>query len=173
MRPPFPPIADAGAHPGFDPRPLLEDVRRKRVVGVILVRLGGYATGVFAGRRLVASKIGHAVPRNRPRRKPDVGALARPDDGGQERVRGAAQYVQPGVRHCEQALDHERHERAQPRIVKHGRERASVAAEHDRVEVAAVLEQHVGGGRERLARLALAPSLELSGWPGCSAKRRG
>jgi peptide subunit release factor 1 (eRF1) len=28
------------------------------VVGVLLVRLGGHAAGVFAGRRLVASKVG-------------------------------------------------------------------------------------------------------------------
>ena len=31
---------------------------RDRVVGVLLVRLGGHAAGVFSGRRLVASKVG-------------------------------------------------------------------------------------------------------------------
>jgi Actinobacteria/chloroflexi VLRF1 release factor len=46
--PPFPPLAGD----------LLEHVRRERTVGVLLVRLGGHAAGVFAGRRLVASKVG-------------------------------------------------------------------------------------------------------------------
>jgi hypothetical protein len=55
--PPFPPLAPA-VREGFDPSPLLEHVARERVVGVLLVRLGGHAAGVFAGRRLVASKVG-------------------------------------------------------------------------------------------------------------------
>ena len=46
--PPFPPLHG----------PLLEHVRRDRVVGVLLVRLGGHAAGVFSGRRLVDSKVG-------------------------------------------------------------------------------------------------------------------
>jgi len=56
--PPFPPIGAAGAHDGFEPGPLLEHAARDRVVGVILVRLGGHAAGVFSGRRLVTSKVG-------------------------------------------------------------------------------------------------------------------
>lgn len=45
---PFPPLAgDLVAHALTDRR-----------VGVLLVRLGGYAAGVFAGRELVASKVG-------------------------------------------------------------------------------------------------------------------
>jgi hypothetical protein len=56
--PPFPPLAAAGTRAGFDPAPLLEHASRDRVVGVILVRLGGHAAGVFSGRRLVASKVG-------------------------------------------------------------------------------------------------------------------
>jgi peptide subunit release factor 1 (eRF1) len=43
---------------GFDPAPLLDHATRDRVVGVLLVRLGGHAAGVFSGRRLVASKVG-------------------------------------------------------------------------------------------------------------------
>ena len=46
--PPFPPLQGD----------LLAHVRRERTVGVLLVRLGGHAAGVFAGRRLVASKVG-------------------------------------------------------------------------------------------------------------------
>ncbi|HUR15017.1 MAG TPA: acVLRF1 family peptidyl-tRNA hydrolase [Mycobacteriales bacterium] len=45
---PFPPLAG----------PLVEHVLRDRVVGVLLVRLGGHAAGVFEGTRLVASKVG-------------------------------------------------------------------------------------------------------------------
>ena len=45
---PFPPLdGDLGAH-----------AARDRRVGVLLVRLGGYAAGVFEGGRLVASKVG-------------------------------------------------------------------------------------------------------------------
>jgi Actinobacteria/chloroflexi VLRF1 release factor len=56
--PPFPPLTVTGDREGFDPGPLLEHATRERVVGVILVRLGGHAAGVFAGRRLVDSKVG-------------------------------------------------------------------------------------------------------------------
>ena len=51
LDPPFPPPA----RPGVEG--LLEHVRRDRVVGVLLVRLGGHAAGVFSGRRLVDSKV--------------------------------------------------------------------------------------------------------------------
>ena len=58
--PPFPPLSPElrGSHDGLRAAPLLEHVRRERVVGVLLVRLGGHAAGVFAGERLVASKVG-------------------------------------------------------------------------------------------------------------------
>jgi VLRF1 release factor-like protein len=47
-----------GSFDGFAPGPLLEHVARERVVGVLLVRLGGHAAGVFSGRRLIDSKVG-------------------------------------------------------------------------------------------------------------------
>ena len=52
---PFPPLAvDAGAaYGGLGPH-----ARRDRHVGVLLVRRGGYAAGVFEGARLLASKTG-------------------------------------------------------------------------------------------------------------------
>jgi peptide subunit release factor 1 (eRF1) len=56
--PPFPPLREAGVRDRFDPAPLLEHAARDRVVGVLLVRLGGHAAGVFSGRRLVDSKVG-------------------------------------------------------------------------------------------------------------------
>jgi hypothetical protein len=55
--PPFPPLP-AATFDGFVAAPLLDHVARERVVGVLLVRLGGHAAGVFAGRRLVDSKVG-------------------------------------------------------------------------------------------------------------------
>lgn len=45
---PFPPLAGD----------LVEHVLAERTVGVLLVRLGGHAAGVFRGSRLVTSKVG-------------------------------------------------------------------------------------------------------------------
>jgi Actinobacteria/chloroflexi VLRF1 release factor len=47
---PFPPLTGD----------LLEHVRRRRRIGVLLVRRGGYAAGLFDGTELVASKVGSA-----------------------------------------------------------------------------------------------------------------
>jgi hypothetical protein len=56
--PPFPPLEPAATVEAFAPEPLLAHVIRERIVGVLLVRLGGYAAGVFNGKRLVDSKVG-------------------------------------------------------------------------------------------------------------------
>jgi Actinobacteria/chloroflexi VLRF1 release factor len=50
IRVPFPPLAGD----------LLEHVERSRRIGVLLVRRGGYAAGVFEGAQLGASKVGSA-----------------------------------------------------------------------------------------------------------------
>jgi hypothetical protein len=47
---PFPPLDG----------PLAEHVERERRIGVLLVRRGGHAAGVFEGAKLVASKVGSA-----------------------------------------------------------------------------------------------------------------
>jgi hypothetical protein len=60
--PPFPPLKGRGVEG------LLEHVRRERVVGVLLVRLGGHAMGVFSGRRLVESKVGSRLVHGRHRK---------------------------------------------------------------------------------------------------------
>jgi VLRF1 release factor-like protein len=67
--PPFPPIdpAATGERDGADPGPLLAHVARPRTVGVVLVRLGGYAVGVFHGRELRASKTGSRLVHGRHR----------------------------------------------------------------------------------------------------------
>ena len=45
--------------------PLLEAIAEDHVVAVLLVRLGGYAIGVFQGERLVTSKVGSRFVKNR------------------------------------------------------------------------------------------------------------
>ena len=57
--PPFPPLQGKGVEG------LLAHMRRDRVVGVLLVRLGGHAAGVFSGRRLVDSKVDNRFVKGR------------------------------------------------------------------------------------------------------------
>jgi hypothetical protein len=52
---PFPPFERTGDS-GF--AALVEHAARQRTVGVLLVRLGGHAAGVFEGTDLVDSKVG-------------------------------------------------------------------------------------------------------------------
>jgi hypothetical protein len=47
--------------------PLLDEISEDHVVGVVLVRLGGYAVGVLDGERLVASKVGQRLVHGRHR----------------------------------------------------------------------------------------------------------
>jgi len=77
--PPFPPPGPAAPGPGgaggsgwpqagyegLVPEPLLRHALQRRVVGVLLVRLGGHAAGVFDGERLVASKVGGRLVQGR------------------------------------------------------------------------------------------------------------
>jgi peptide subunit release factor 1 (eRF1) len=67
--PPFPPLDPdaAGAYDGAHLEPLLGHVRRSRTVGVVLVRLGGFAIGIFEGRELRASKVGSRLVHGRHR----------------------------------------------------------------------------------------------------------
>jgi hypothetical protein len=68
--PPFGPL-DAtarGERAGFEPAALLAHVARERTVGVVLVRLGGHAAGVFDGARLVESKVGRRLVHGRHRK---------------------------------------------------------------------------------------------------------
>jgi peptide subunit release factor 1 (eRF1) len=68
--PPFPPLDEAvrGDRAGYDPAPLLDHVRRDRTVGVLLVRLGGHAAGVFKGEQLIDSKVGSRLVHGRHRK---------------------------------------------------------------------------------------------------------
>jgi hypothetical protein len=62
---PFPPLAEAGVHDGLVAEPLVAHACQERVVGVLLVRLGGHAVGVFEGERLVAAKTGSRLVHGR------------------------------------------------------------------------------------------------------------
>jgi Actinobacteria/chloroflexi VLRF1 release factor len=78
--PPFPPLAgDLMAH-----------VTRERVVGVLLVRLGGHAAGVFRGRRLVDSKVGARQVHGRHRKGGSSSGRFARRRAGQARVALAA-----------------------------------------------------------------------------------
>jgi peptide subunit release factor 1 (eRF1) len=69
---------------------LLAHVARERVVGVLLVRLGGHAAGVFRGTRLVSSKVGTRPVHGRHRKGgSSAGRFAR-RRAGQARVALAA-----------------------------------------------------------------------------------
>ena len=57
VRPPFG-LAHEGEYELVHVAPLLTALAQDRLVGALLVRLGGYAVGVFDGESLVASKVG-------------------------------------------------------------------------------------------------------------------
>lgn len=66
VRPPFG-IAHEREYPFVHVAPLLAVLAEDHVVGVLLVRLGGYAVGVFEGERLIASKVGQRLVHGRHR----------------------------------------------------------------------------------------------------------
>jgi hypothetical protein len=58
-------LAHSGSYDSVHVAPLLEEIARNHVVAAVLVRLGGYAVGVFDGEELVASKVGSRFVKNR------------------------------------------------------------------------------------------------------------
>ena len=64
VRPPFG-FSHKGAYDAIVVEPLFEALFADRVVAVVLVRLGGFAVGVFEGERLVASKVGSRFVKGR------------------------------------------------------------------------------------------------------------
>ncbi|WP_326823503.1 acVLRF1 family peptidyl-tRNA hydrolase [Streptosporangium sp. NBC_01639] len=59
---PFPPLTSSGGGPLAR---LISHARRERRVGVLLVRLGGHAAGIFQGEVLVSSKVGSRLVHGR------------------------------------------------------------------------------------------------------------
>src|SRR5213592_3592314 len=64
VRPPFG-LAHEGEYEVVRLEPLFEALAADHVVAALLVRLGGYAVGVFDGERLVASKVGSRFVKGR------------------------------------------------------------------------------------------------------------
>jgi peptide subunit release factor 1 (eRF1) len=64
VRPPFG-LSHEGAYDSIVLEPLFEALFADRVVAAVLVRLGGFAVGVFEGERLVASKVGSRFVKGR------------------------------------------------------------------------------------------------------------
>src|SRR4029450_7069966 len=61
IEPAFPPVeVGVGESAGLDIGDLVEHALAERMVGVLLVRLGAHAAGVFQGSQLVSSKVRRA-----------------------------------------------------------------------------------------------------------------
>jgi hypothetical protein len=58
-------LAHEGTYETVHVVPLLDAIAADQLVAVFLVRLGGYAVGVFEGEQLVASKVGSRFVKNR------------------------------------------------------------------------------------------------------------
>ena len=67
VRPPFG-LAPARVYEHVELGPLFEELARDHVVAAVLVRLGGFAVGVFEGERLVVSKVGSRFVKGRHRK---------------------------------------------------------------------------------------------------------
>ena len=57
ITPPFG-LEEEGEYDVLRVQPVLDALRAEPTVAVLLVRMGGYAVGVFEGEKLVASKVG-------------------------------------------------------------------------------------------------------------------
>src|SRR6185312_16196826 len=64
VRPPFG-LTHSGEYEGVVLEPLFGVLEADHVVAALLVRLGGYAVGVFEGEKLVASKVGTRLVKGR------------------------------------------------------------------------------------------------------------
>jgi hypothetical protein len=58
-------LAHTGSYESIVVGPLLEEIARDHIVAVVLVRLGGYAVGVFDGEELKVSKVDSRFVKNR------------------------------------------------------------------------------------------------------------
>jgi peptide subunit release factor 1 (eRF1) len=66
VRPPFP-LRHEAQYDAVRIGPLLDGIAEDHLVGVVLVRLGGYAVGVLDGERLIDSKVGQRLVHGRHR----------------------------------------------------------------------------------------------------------
>ena len=85
VRPPFG-LAHAREYEMVELGPLFEALGEDHVVAALLVRLGGYAVGVFEGERLVASKVGSRFVKGRHKKGGSSQSRFRRRREGQERA---------------------------------------------------------------------------------------
>src|SRR2546421_5922848 len=105
VRPPFG-LAHAREYKGLELGPLFEALDADHVVAALLVRLGGYAVGVFEGERLVASKVGTRFVKGRHKkggsssgrfsRRRHEQARALIEEAAEVAVRGLEPWRDPG-----------------------------------------------------------------------------
>lgn len=67
IHPPFGPIPVTGNWSGLHTEPLMAHAEVQRRIGVLLVRLGGFAAGVFDGDQLIESKVDTKLVHGRQR----------------------------------------------------------------------------------------------------------
>jgi len=84
VTPPFG-LAHEAEYPVVRAEPLLDALAEDRLVAAVLVRLGGYAAGVFEGERLVASKVGTRFVKGRHKKGGSSANRFRRRRGEQER----------------------------------------------------------------------------------------
>ena len=98
MRPSFG-LAHSGTDDAVVLEPLFEALAADHVVAALLVRLGGYAVGVFEGERLVASKVGTRFVKGRHKKGGSSQARFR-----RRREEQARALVEACSRHCGSGL---------------------------------------------------------------------
>jgi peptide subunit release factor 1 (eRF1) len=84
VRPPFG-LAHEAVYERVELEPLFDALARDHVVAALLVRLGGYAVGVFEGERLIASKVGSRFVKGRHKKGGSSQSRFRRRREGQER----------------------------------------------------------------------------------------
>ena len=84
VTPPFG-LEHEGAYDYVQVEPLLDALARDEMVAVLLVRLGGFAVGVFEGERLVVSKVGARFVKGRHKKGGSSSGRFRRRREGQER----------------------------------------------------------------------------------------
>ncbi len=84
VTPPFG-LAEEGEHETLRVRPVLDALEVEPVVAALLVRMGGYAIGVFEGERLAASKVGTRFVKGRHKKGGSSANRFRRRRGEQER----------------------------------------------------------------------------------------
>jgi peptide subunit release factor 1 (eRF1) len=85
VRPPFG-VAHTRVYEKIELGPLFEELARDHVVAAVLVRLGGFAVGLFDGERLVVSKVGSRFVKGRHKKGGSSSNRFRRRRGEQERA---------------------------------------------------------------------------------------